>query len=194
MPVLPLAPPLAPMLARLARELPAGDVVYEPKWDGFRCLAFVEAGGGGPAQPARAAVRAVLPGDRRALAALPRPAVLDGEIVVPRGDGLAFEPLLARLHPSPSRVTRLARETPAALVLFDLLAEGEEDLRPRRSRSGARASRRSSPAPPRRSARRPRRATPRSRAAGSTGPRAAASTASSRSGATSRTRPAGAAG
>jgi ATP-dependent DNA ligase len=131
MPVLPLAPPLAPMLARLARELPAGDVVYEPKWDGFRCLAFVETGAVDLRSRHGRPFARYFPELTAALSALARPAVLDGEIVVPRGDGLAFEPLLARLHPSASRVARLAQETPAALVLFDLLAERGEDVRPR---------------------------------------------------------------
>ncbi len=119
------------MLARLARELPPGDFAYEPKWDGFRCLAFVEAGAVDLRSRHGRPFARYFPELAEALAALPRPAVLDGEIVIPRAGGLAFEPLLARLHPSPSRVARLARETPAALVLFDLLAEGGEDLRPR---------------------------------------------------------------
>jgi ATP-dependent DNA ligase len=117
------------MLARLARELPAGAFVYEPKWDGFRCLAFAQ----GPEVDLRSRHQRPLaryfPELVRALSSLPRPAVLDGEIVVARPEGAGFEALLARLHPSPSRVERLARETPASLVAFDLLAEGGEDLR-----------------------------------------------------------------
>ncbi len=131
MSALPFAPPLAPMLARLARELPPGDFAYEPKWDGFRCLVFAEAGAVDLRSRHGRPFARYFPELTEAIAALPRPAVLDGEIVVPREGGLAFEPLLARLHPSPSRVARLARETPAAIVLFDLLAEGAEDLRPR---------------------------------------------------------------
>src|SRR6266508_3032837 len=119
------------MLARLARELPPGDFAYEPKWDGFRCLVFAEAGAVDLRSRHGRPFARYFPELTEAIAALPRPAVLDGEIVVPREGGLAFEPLLARLHPSPSRVARLARETPAAIVLFELLAEGAEDLRPR---------------------------------------------------------------
>jgi ATP-dependent DNA ligase len=126
---LPLSPPIAPMLARLARELPAGDWVYEPKWDGFRCLAFAA----GPDVDLRSRNQRPLaryfPELVGALALLPRSAVLDGEIVIGPGAG-GFEALLARLHPSASRVERLARGTPAALVAFDLLADGGEDVRP----------------------------------------------------------------
>jgi ATP-dependent DNA ligase len=119
------------MLARLSRELPVGDYVYEPKWDGFRCLAFR----GGPAdvdlrsRNQRPLAR-YFPELVEALRALP-PAVLDGEIVVVGRAGFDFAALLSRLHPSASRVERLARETPAAFVAFDLIAVGEEDLRPR---------------------------------------------------------------
>lgn len=133
---LPITPPLAPMLARLARELPPRALLYEPKWDGFRCLAFVEGGAVDLRSRHGRPLTRYFPEIAAALAGLPRPAVLDGELVVPRAGGLAFEPLLARLHPSPSRVARLARDTPAALVAFDLLAEGDEDLtsRPLRER------------------------------------------------------------
>jgi ATP-dependent DNA ligase len=116
------------MLARLAREVPEGDLLYEPKWDGFRCLAFVDGGAVDLESRHGRPLARYFPEIVGALVALPRPAVLDGELVVPRAGGLAFEPLLARLHPSASRVARLARETPAALVVFDLLAEGDEDL------------------------------------------------------------------
>ena len=127
---LPLAPPLPPMLARLARELPEGELIFEPKWDGFRCLAFVSADAVDLRSRHGRPLARYFPEVVDAVAALPRAAVLDGELVVPRAGGLAFEPLLARLHPSASRVAALARETPAALVAFDLLAEGDEDLTP----------------------------------------------------------------
>jgi ATP-dependent DNA ligase len=117
------------MLARLARELPAGDYLYEPKWDGFRCLAFAAGAGIDLRSRNQRPLARYFPELVRALSALPRQAVLDGEIVIARPDGAGFEALLARLHPSPARVERLARETPAALVAFDLLAEGGEDLR-----------------------------------------------------------------
>jgi ATP-dependent DNA ligase len=128
----PVAPPIAPMLARLSRELPEGDYVYEPKWDGFRCLAFSESAGEADLRSRNQRPLArYFPELVEALRALPRAAVLDGEIVIAGPDGFDFPALLARLHPSPTRVARLSRETPASFVAFDLLADGEEDLRPR---------------------------------------------------------------
>jgi ATP-dependent DNA ligase len=119
------------MLARLARELPVGPLAYEPKWDGFRALAFLDGGRVDLRSRHGRPFARYFPEVCRALAALPGAAALDGELVVPGPDGLRFEPLLARLHPSASRVARLSEETPAALVAFDLLAEGDLDLRPR---------------------------------------------------------------
>src|SRR5919206_4951913 len=98
---LPVTPPCEPMLARLARELPGGDLLYEPKWDGFRCLAFVEGGAVDLRSRHGRPLARYFPEVVLALAGLPRPAILDGELVIPRERGLAFEPLLARLHPSP---------------------------------------------------------------------------------------------
>jgi ATP-dependent DNA ligase len=125
----PLSPHLAPMLARLSRELPEGDYVYEPKWDGFRCLAFVS-----PPREVDLRSRNQRPLARyfpelvEALRTLPRAAVLDGEIVVSGPQGFDFPALLSRLHPSATRVARLRREAPAMLVAFDLAADGDEDL------------------------------------------------------------------
>jgi ATP-dependent DNA ligase len=120
------------MLARLARELPGGGCAYEPKRDGFRCIAFCPGTDEADLRSRHGRPFArYFPELVRALAALPRPAVLDGEIVIARPGGLDFEALLGRLHPSASRVARLAREAPAALVAFDLLAEGGDDLRAR---------------------------------------------------------------
>jgi ATP-dependent DNA ligase len=120
------------MLARLARELPGGGHAYEPKWDGFRCLAFVGPGAVDLRSRHQRPLARYFPELVEALGWLgPRGAVLDGEIVVTGPRGLDFTLLLDRLHPSRSRVARLRAETPAALVAFDLLAEGEEDLRPR---------------------------------------------------------------
>lgn len=118
------------MLARLTRELPVGEFSYEPKWDGFRCLAFASRGGVDLRSRHQRPLTRYFPELVEALAGFP-PAVLDGEIVIVRADGAGFEALLARLHPSASRVARLAREAPAALVAFDLLALGAEDLRGR---------------------------------------------------------------
>jgi ATP-dependent DNA ligase len=122
---LPITPPLKPMLARLARELPVGDFLYEPKWDGFRCLAFrdgedVELWSRNDRPLAR-----YFPELVDALRAVGANAfVLDGEIVA-----RDFDALLARLHPAASRIDLLSRETPAELMAFDLLAAGADDLR-----------------------------------------------------------------
>ncbi len=127
---LPVATSVRPMLGRLVRELPEGDVRYEPKWDGFRCLVFrdgdevdLRSRHGRPL--ARyfpelvAALRGL--GDARI--------VLDGEIVLRSEERFDFAALMRRLHPAASLVERLAREQPADLVAFDLLAVGDEDLR-----------------------------------------------------------------
>ncbi len=117
------------MLARLAREVPEGDYVYEPKWDGFRALAFVSAAGVDLRSRHQRPLGRFFPELVEALAALPPGTVLDGEIVVAGPGGLDFGALLARVHPSASRVARLRAETPASLVAFDLLALGPDDLR-----------------------------------------------------------------
>ncbi|MBA2751017.1 MAG: ATP-dependent DNA ligase [Actinobacteria bacterium] len=129
---LPVMPPVAPMLARLARTIPqSGELLYEPKWDGFRCIVFrdgdeVELGSRNEKPLTRYfpevvdAVRSELP-DR---------CVLDGEIVITGPHGLEFDALLQRIHPADSRVRKLASETPASLVVFDLLALADADLRP----------------------------------------------------------------
>jgi ATP-dependent DNA ligase len=127
----PVQPPLAPMLARLARELPPGRL-YEPKWDGFRCLAFRD----GDAVDLRSRndrpLARYFPELVEALRALrDRQLVLDGELMVVRDGAADFDALLARLHPAASRVERLAAATPAVLVAFDLLAVGDDDLRGR---------------------------------------------------------------
>jgi len=130
---LPVMPPVAPMLAKLVRDLPrGGGLVYEPKWDGFRCIAFrdgdeVELG----SRKERPLTRYFpeLAGPLRA--ALPERAVLDGEIVIAGRQGLDFDALLQRIHPADSRVQLLAEQTPASFVAFDLLAVGGDDLRAR---------------------------------------------------------------
>jgi ATP-dependent DNA ligase len=123
-------PPVAPMLAKAADELPEGDGwMYEPKWDGFRCVVFrdgdeVELGSRNERPLTRyfpevvAAIRSHLPAR----------CVIDGEIVIPGEMGLDFDALLQRIHPADSRVRRLAEETPASFVAFDLLALGDRDL------------------------------------------------------------------
>ena len=179
---LPVLPPVKPMLAKAATKLPVGDgVYYEPKWDGFRCVVFrdgdeVELGSRNERPLTRYFPEVVA----AVKANLPEQCVVDGEIVVPRGDRLHFEDLLQRIHPAESRVNLLAEQTPASFVAFDLLALGDESLleTPFARAAGAagvgagrRPARRStSPASPR---------TPTPRSAGSTPSRAPASTASS---------------
>ncbi len=128
---LPVLPPVAPMLGRVVRSLPRGDLAYEPKWDGFRCLAFrsdedVDLRSRHDRPLARYFPEVVE--GLRTLAS--RGFVLDGELVVMTGTGPDFAALMSRLHPAASRVARLREETPAAFIAFDLLAEGDEDLRP----------------------------------------------------------------
>jgi ATP-dependent DNA ligase len=129
---IPVTAPLAPMLGRRVAKLPEGDWIYEPKWDGFRCLAFRS----GAALDLRSRhdrpLARYFPELVAGLAALASPDfVLDGEIVVPGAAGLDFDALLARVHPAASRVERLSRETPARFVVFDTVALAGEDLRER---------------------------------------------------------------
>jgi ATP-dependent DNA ligase len=118
------------MLAKLAEQLPAGDgLLYEPKWDGFRAIVFR-----GPSDVFIQS-RDLKPLDRyfpelheASMAGLPE-GVFDGEIVIATKAGLDFDALQMRLHPAASRAAKLAAETPASFVAFDLLAEGTHDLR-----------------------------------------------------------------
>jgi ATP-dependent DNA ligase len=126
---LPVMPPVKPMLAKATTKLPTGDFFYEPKWDGFRCVVFrdgdeVELGSRNERPLTRYFPEVVA----AAKANLPEKCVVDGEIVVPRGDRLHFEDLLQRIHPAQSRVDLLAEQTPASFVAFDLLALGDESL------------------------------------------------------------------
>jgi len=128
---LPVMPPVAPMLAKAAKALPAaGDMYFEPKWDGFRCIVFrdgdeVELGSRNEKPLTRYFPEVV----EAVRAQLPPKVVLDGEIVVAADDGLDFEALLQRIHPADSRVRLLAEQTPASFVAFDILALGDRDLR-----------------------------------------------------------------
>jgi ATP-dependent DNA ligase len=128
----PITPPLAPMLARLARELPVDGYGYEPKWDGFRCLAFRSENDVDLRSRNDRPLARYFPEVVEALLAAPAPpAVLDGELVVAHDGAFDFSALLARLHPAASRVRRLRHETPAHYIAFDLLALGDDDLRER---------------------------------------------------------------
>ena len=130
---LPVMPPVRPMLAKLARELPdQPGLVFEPKWDGFRAVVFrdgdeVEIGSRNERPLTRYFPELLDP----LRAALPTRCVVDGEVVVAGPHGLDFDALLQRIHPAASRIQLLARETPASFVAFDLLAVGDDDLRAR---------------------------------------------------------------
>lgn len=119
------------MLAKLARGFPAGtDWIFEPKWDGFRCLAFRDGGAVALFSRNQRPLARYFPEIVEALRDLPTDRfVVDGELMVTAGEGADFGALLARLHPAPSRVALLRRETPACFVAFDLLASGDDDLR-----------------------------------------------------------------
>lgn len=119
------------MLAKAVRELPEGDLLYEPKWDGFRCIVFrdgdeLELASRNQRPLTRYFPELVEP----LLAQLPPRCVVDGELVVPTPHGLDFDLLGQRIHPAASRIERLAAETPASFVAFDLLALDDLDLRP----------------------------------------------------------------
>ena len=117
------------MLARLERELPADGFLYEPKWDGFRCLAFRSRGSVDLRSRHGRPLARYFPELVDGLLGLAhREFVLDGEIVLPGPRGLDFPGLLARIHPAASRVERLRQETPAVYVAFDLLGLEQRDL------------------------------------------------------------------
>ena len=129
----PIPPPIEPMLAKLASELPPGDGwLFEPKWDGFRAIVFRDR------DRFFIQSRDLRPLDRyfpelheHFRASLPERCVVDGEIVIVNERGLDFDALQLRLHPAESRVRKLAAALPASFVAFDLLAEDGDDLRAR---------------------------------------------------------------
>ena len=124
-------PPVLPMLAKRVEEIPAaGGWIFEPKWDGFRALVFrdgdellIQSRDTKPLNRYFPEVVEVL------LARLPARCVLDGEIVIAGAAGLDFDALQQRIHPAASRVKMLSETTPASVVFFDLLGEGDGDLR-----------------------------------------------------------------
>ncbi len=124
-------PPILPMLSKRVAALPKLEgVTFEPKWDGFRVLVFRDGKELLLQSRDEKPLNRYFPDLLAPLAAqLPKKCVLDGEIVVLRGDALDFDALQQRIHPAASRIERLARETPAAIVFFDLLCEGVKDLR-----------------------------------------------------------------
>jgi ATP-dependent DNA ligase len=124
-------PPIEPMLAKIAGALPtSGAFLYEPKWDGFRAIVFRGRG------DVFIQSRDLRPLDRyfpelhdACARLLPDDCIVDGEIVIATPSGLDFDALQLRLHPAASRVAKLAKETPAEFVAFDLLAADGRDLR-----------------------------------------------------------------
>ncbi|HEY4441196.1 MAG TPA: ATP-dependent DNA ligase [Candidatus Elarobacter sp.] len=120
----------APMEARAVAEIPSGPHwQYEPKWDGFRCLAYRDGGEVQLQSKAGQPLGRYFPEIVAALAALPeRRFVLDGELVVPFAGALSFDALQQRIHPAASRVAMLAKKTPAWYLVFDLLSDAGTDL------------------------------------------------------------------
>ncbi len=122
--------PVKPMLAKRAAGLPKGDGwIFEPKWDGFRALVFRDG------DELTIQSRDLKPFNRYfpellepLKTALPDRCVVDGEIVIARDGRLQFEDMLQRIHPAKSRVDMLAEKTPASIVLFDMLVDGDDDL------------------------------------------------------------------
>jgi ATP-dependent DNA ligase len=119
------------MLAKRVDELPVGDGwIFEPKWDGFRALVFRDRDEIEIQSRDEKSLNRYFPELVEALLAqLPARCVLDGEIVIARDGVLDFDALQLRLHPAASRVKLLSRQTPASMVFFDVLCEGDRDLR-----------------------------------------------------------------
>jgi ATP-dependent DNA ligase len=128
---LPVNPPILPMLAQRVAALPEdGDYLFEPKWDGFRTLVFRDGDELFLQSRDEKPLNRYFPELIEPLkAGLPGRCVLDGELVIARGGALDFEALQLRVHPAASRVKLLSQEIPASMVFFDLLCEGERDLR-----------------------------------------------------------------
>src|SRR5689334_12340782 len=128
---LPVNPPVLPMLAKRVSELPkAGAWIFEPKWDGFRALVFRDRDEILIQSRDEKSLNRYFPElIEHLVSQLPSRCVLDGEIVVAQHGALDFDALQLRIHPAVSRVKLLAREIPASIVFFDLLSEGDGDLR-----------------------------------------------------------------
>ncbi|MGI8772315.1 MAG: ATP-dependent DNA ligase [Acidobacteriaceae bacterium] len=145
-------PPILPMLAKRVADLPEGDSwIYEPKWDGFRALVFRDGDEVLIQSRDEKSLNRYFPELLDPLRSqLPARCVLDGEIVIATNGGLDFDALQLRIHPAASRVKLLSQQIPASIVFFDLLCEGDRDLRddPFRSRRAQLGSLLSSAAPP----------------------------------------------
>ena len=122
---LPVRPPFPPMEAESVERIPSGEGwIYEPKWDGFRCLAFRKGGLVLLQSKAGQPLGRYFPELVAALGKLPvKTFLLDGEITISRGGMLSFDDLLQRIHPAESRIRKLSAETPASLFAFDLLVD-----------------------------------------------------------------------
>ena len=138
---LPLQPPIEPMEARAQTKLPSGDAwIYEPKWDGFRCIAFRDGSDVALQSKSGQALERYFPEIVEAVLSISaKRFVLDGEIAIELDGSLDFDALLQRIHPAASRIKKLALETPARYFVFDLLAESgkllaEQPLEVRRER------------------------------------------------------------
>jgi len=127
---LPLSPAYAPMEALSVDAIPVGpEWQYEPKWDGFRCLVFRDGANVELRSKSGRSMTRYFPELVAAVGALkPQQFVLDAEIVVPTDGAFSFDALLQRIHPASSRVQRLAEETPALLIVFDLLVDADGAL------------------------------------------------------------------
>src|SRR6185503_5934674 len=128
---LPFNPTILPMLAKRVSSIPTeGAFIFEPKWDGFRSIIFRDGDEvflqSRDEKPLNRYFPELLDPIRKQL---PKRCVLDGEIVLARDGALDFDALQLRLHPAASRVKLLSEQMPASIVFFDLLAEGEHDLR-----------------------------------------------------------------
>ena len=128
---LPVNPPVLPMLAKRVSELPeTGDWIFEPKWDGFRALVFRDGDEVLIQSRDEKPLNRYFPELLEPLKShLPKQCVLDGEVVLAKDGALDFEALQLRIHPAESRVKMLSQQMPASIVFFDLLAEGDRDLR-----------------------------------------------------------------
>ncbi|HET7476624.1 MAG TPA: ATP-dependent DNA ligase [Dermatophilaceae bacterium] len=131
---LPIALPVSPMLAKAVDTVPPG-MSYEPKWDGFRCIVLRD---GEEVELASRGARPLTPYFPEVVAAvrshLPNRCAIDAEVVVRAGEPgaqrLDWERLSQRIHPAASRISKLAKQTPAELICFDVLALGSQDLMP----------------------------------------------------------------
>ncbi len=127
---LPIAPPFPPVEANQVAKLPAGEEwAYEPKWDGFRCVAFRDGDHIELQSKACKPLARYFPDGVEYVRALAADGfVFDGELVIPQDDTLSFDHLLMRIHPAESRVKKLAAADPCLLIVFDLLVEDGESL------------------------------------------------------------------